>query len=461
MRIHFMGGADTVTGSQHIIEANGGLVLRDCGMYQGRRDEANRINSDLGFEASHINNVLLSHAHIDHCGNLPKLVAKGYAGPIHATSATVSLTDIMLKDAARIQEQDAEYLNQKSNRKDLPPVVPLYTTADALIAIDRLKGHEYGHTFELAPGIEHRSREAGHILGAALSEFTVKEPGKTTRVGFAVDLGRKNLPLIRDPELLENIDVLVMESTYGDREHDDATHAEEQLGRAMSRAFERGGKVLIPSFALERAQEILFHIQNLVSKGRIPQRPVYVDSPMASAITRVFDDKLKYLDEEFHKLKNASGCLMCPPWVRFISSVEESKKVSTSDESCVVIAASGMCEHGRILHHLKHGVGSPRNLIAIVGYQASYTLGRRLVEGAEEVRIFGDIFQRRAEVEVLPAFSAHAGRTELIDYAKQVKPKSIYLVHGEQDQREALAEGLLTAGFARVHLPKRGDVAEL
>ena len=461
MRIHFMGGADTVTGSQHIVEANGTLVLRDCGFYQGRRDESRRINSDLGFVASHINTVLLSHAHIDHCGNLPTLVRQGYTGDIHATSATAALTDVMLKDAAKIQEQDTAYLNQKTNRKELPPVEPLYTIKDAEAACDRFKSHEYGQVLDLGPGIRHTSLEAGHILGAALSDFVLEEGGRTVRVGFAVDLGRKNLPLIRDPGVLKGVEVLVIESTYGDREHDAAEDATEQLFEVVKRTFDRGGKVLIPSFALERAQEILYHLQVLIAQGRLPRRPIYVDSPMASAITRIFDDKMHYLDEEFHRLKERAGCLMCPPWVKFVSSVDDSKKITSSDESCIVIAASGMCEHGRILHHLKHGIGDPRNAIAIVGYQASYTLGRRLVDGDKEVRIFGDLYPRRAEVAVLQAFSAHAGRTELLDYVDLVKPKSVYLVHGEQAQREAFAEGLRARGIKDVYLPKRGDVAEL
>jgi metallo-beta-lactamase family protein len=461
MRIHFLGGADTVTGSQHLIEAGGRLVLRDCGLYQGRRAESREVNQALPFDPRRLDAAVLSHAHIDHCGNLPTLAAQGYEKPIHATEATAALAAIMVRDAAKIQEQDAAYLNQKTNRRGLPQVEPLYTMADAERALRLLRGHSYGDEIELAPGIRHVSREAGHILGAALSVFTVGQNHHETRVGFAVDLGRHNLPLIRDPDVIENIDALVLESTYGDRLHDDALQAEDQLRGVVARAIGRGGRVLIPAFALERAQELIYHLSKLVEAGRLPRVPVFVDSPMASAITRVFDQKMEYLDEEFHRHHEKAGCLMCPSWVRFVSSVEESKAVTASGEPCIIIAGSGMCEHGRILHHLKHGIENPKNAMAIVGYQAVNTLGRRLVDGEKRVRIFGDEFPVRAEVAVLQAFSAHADRNELLAYVRKVRPKATYLVHGEQKQREALAEALRSENLTTVHLPRRGDIAEL
>ena len=461
MQLRFLGGADTVTGSQHLLELNGHQLLRDCGMFQGRRDEAARINRDLPFAPDKLDAVLLSHAHVDHCGNLPTLAARGYAGPIHATGATCEITGIMLKDAAKIQEQDTAYLNQKTSRKGLPPIEPLYTMRDAEAAIRLLKGHDYHQTLELLPGLRHTPYEAGHILGAALSHFELEENGRRARVGFAVDLGRRNLPLIRDPELIPPVDVLVLESTYGNREHGAAVDAEKQLQEIVARTFARGGKVMIPCFALERAQEILYHLSSLVAKGALPRRPVYVDSPMASAITRVFDDHVQYLDDEYRAHKRSAGCLMCPDWIRFTSTVEESKRVTGTDQSCIVIAASGMCEHGRILHHLKHGIGDPRNSVVIVGFQAGHTLGRRLVEGDREVRIFGDLLPRRAEVAVLDAFSAHAGRSELIDYVRQLKPARTFLVHGEAEARTALAEALRAEKLTEVFLPKRGDAVEL
>ena len=456
-----MGGADTVTGSQHIIETNGHRVLRDCGLFQGRRTTAEDLNRNLPFDPAALHSAILSHAHMDHCGNIPSLVAKGYKGTIHATTATVALTDIMVRDSARIQEQDAAYLNQKTNRKGLPPVVPLYTVADAEQALGQFAGHGYATPWEVAPGLETTFLEAGHILGSALSLFVGHENGNVSRLGFAVDLGRKNLPLIRDPELLAGVETLVIESTYGNRLHDDAVKAEDQLGDIVSRTFARGGKVMIPSFALERAQEIIYHLSQLIIAGRIPKHPIYVDSPMATAVTKVFHEETSYLDKDTQLLKSKIGSFICPNCVRFVSDVEESKKVTAAPGPCIVIAGSGMCEHGRILHHLKHGIGDPRNSVVIVGYQAEYTLGRRLVEKQTEVKIFGDLFERKAEVAVLNAFSAHADRNELIEYVRQVNPRKVFLVHGEQEPRESLAEALRSELGCDVHLPVRGDVAEL
>jgi metallo-beta-lactamase family protein len=461
MQLQFLGGTDTVTGSKHLITCNGANVVRDFGMYQGRRDEADAINRELGLDPARLNNVLLSHAHIDHCGMLPRLAAAGYAGPIHATTATAKLCEIMLRDAAHIQESDAGYLNQKTNRKGLPAVQPLYTMRDAESAIRLFTGHRYHQPLELAPGLSCVARDAGHILGSALTEFNLEEGGRRVRVGYAVDLGRHDLPLIRDPEPMTGLDVLVMESTYGDRTHDDAVQAEEQIRVVVQRTLDRGGKVLIPSFALERAQEIIYHLSALMVAGRLPRVDVFLDSPMASAVSRVFDGSREYLDEDSQSLYRSMGCLTCPPWVKLSETVTQSKAITSSSRPAIVIAASGMCEHGRILHHLKAGISDPRNAIVLVGYQAAHTLGRRLQEQQEKVRIFGDWFERRAEVTSLHAFSGHADRNDLIAYAKGAQARKIFLVHGEQDQREALAEALRKAQSGEVFLPRKGDVVEL
>jgi metallo-beta-lactamase family protein len=461
MKLHFFGGADTVTGSMHMVEAGDRRVLRDAGMYQGRRDEARKINQSLGFDVSSVDAVLLSHAHIDHCGNLPTLCVQGYAGPVHATAATAKIAGIMLRDSAFIQMQDAAYLNQKTNRKGLTPIEPLYTSDDAEAAIRLLRPHAYHQKLELVPGIHLEAYEAGHILGAELSRLTLEENGKTAKVGFAVDLGRYHLPLIRDPEMMPPVDVLVMESTYGNRTHGAAENAAQQLAAVVRETWKRGGKVIIPAFALERAQELIYHISSLMLAGDIEKRPVYLDSPMATAVTRIFDEHSDYLDEEYASLRNRMGCLLCPPWMHATASVDESKKITASDEPGIVIAASGMCEHGRILHHLKHGIENDRNTIVIVGYQAAHTLGRRLVEQQTEVRIFGDTFQRRAPVVVLDAFSAHADRNDLVRYAASSQAKKIYLVHGETEAREALAETLRAQLGVEVFLPRRGDSVEI
>lgn len=457
MKLHFYGGADTVTGSMHMVEANGSRVLRDAGLFQGRRDESRVINQNLGFDVGIVNAVLLSHAHIDHCGNLPTLSALGYKGPIHATAATVKLTEIMLRDSAHIQTQDAMYMNQKATRIGAAPIEPLYTIADAEAAILLLRSHSYHQVMELAPGIQSEAYEAGHILGAALSLITMEEKGLTKKIGFVVDLGRHNLPLIRDPEMMPPVDVLVLESTYGNRLHGRAELAEDQLRDVIKKTWSNGGKVIIPAFALERAQELIYHISKLMIDGQIEKRPVYLDSPMAISVSKVFDAHAAYLDDDYKSLRSELDCLMCSPWVHTAATVEESKAVTASDEPCIVIAASGMCEHGRILHHLKHGIGNPNNTVVIVGYQAPHTLGRRLVEQQPVVRIFGEDFERRASVSVLDAFSAHADRNDLVDYAKKSGAKKIYLVHGEAEAREALAEALRAETKAEVFLPKRGD----
>ena len=461
MKLHFLGGVETVTGSQHLVEVDGLRVLRDCGLYQGRRQEAREVNSRFPFDTASLDAVVVSHAHIDHCGNLPSLARNGYRGPIHATTATASLCEIMLRDAAHIQEQDAAYLNQKTNRKDLPPVIPLYTVNDAEDAIRLFRGHLYGEPVDLSPSLSVTFSNAGHILGAALTTFTARENGRTLRVAFAVDLGRRNLPLIRDPDMLRDIDVMVVESTYGDRLHDDAEQEEEQLAAAVEKTFRRGGKVIIPCFALERAQEVIYLLASLFQSGRLPPIPVYVDSPMAEAVSGVFEKSASYLDEDFIRLRDKIGRVMHQKWLKYTSSVEESKAITGSSKPSIVIAASGMCEHGRILHHLKHGVENEKNLILLVGYQALNTLGRRIQNGEKKVRIFGDEFALKAEVQTLHSFSAHADRLELFRYVRDAKPKKVFLVHGEQDQRESFARLLRDQLHLDVALPNNGDVVDL
>lgn len=461
MRVQFLGGVDTVTGTKYLIEANGSKVLRDFGLFQGRRKEAREINQAMPLDVREVDAMVLSHAHIDHCGCIPLLAQHGFDKPIYTTRVTRDLCDIMLRDAAKIQEQDAAYLNQKTNRKGLKPVVPLYTMEDAEAALKLFKGTGY-ETITVASGIRASFIEAGHILGSAMNVFTLKEDGREVRVGVAVDLGRRNLPIVREPEPMQNIDLLVLESTYGDRTHADAEQADDQLCEVVGEAIQRGGKVMIPSFALERAQEVIYHLASLFADGRLPEVPVYVDSPMADKITEVFSESTQYMNDEFHELRAKVGEVMRPDWVRFTSAVEESKRVTQSKEPCIVIAASGMCEYGRILHHLKHGIEDERNTVVIVGFQAAHTLGRRLVEGVDEVRIFGDMFERKAQVKVLNAFSAHADRNDLLDYVRHVKPRRICLAHGEQSQREALAETLRQEQLAEeVLLPTTGESVEL
>ena len=462
MKWHFLGGADSVTGSKHILEFDDSHILFDCGMFQGRRKESNEINRTLGFDPAEIDAMVLSHAHIDHCGNIPVLVNRGYRKSIHAMSATADLLPIMLRDSAHIQEADAAYLNQKSNRRGQPPVLPLYTLADAEASLKLIRPHDYNEPLPLPGGVVVTHVDAGHILGAALALVEIPyNGGDFLRLALVFDLGRRNLPLLHDPVQLQDVDVVVIESTYGDRLHDNALNAREELREGIVRALGRGGKVLIPTFALGRAQEIVYHLVHLRDRGEIPPVPVYVDSPMAHAIAGVFEKNSDYLDEESHALRGAVGSIVHPDWLTFTESVDESKAITSAKTPAIVIAASGMCEHGRILHHLKHGIENDRNLILLVGYQAENTLGRRIQNLEKKVRIFGDEFALKAEVQTLHSFSAHADRLELFRYVRDAKPKKVFLVHGEQDQRESFARLLRDQLHLDVALPNNGEVVDL
>ena len=462
MKWHFLGGADQVTGSKHLLEFDDARILFDCGMFQGRRKEANEINKTLGFDPAEIDAMVLSHAHIDHCGNIPTLVQKGYPKAVHATSATADLLPIMLRDSAHIQEADAAYLNQKTNRRGQPPVVPLYTLADVEAALKLIRPHDYNEPVPLPGGVVVTHVDAGHILGAALALVEIPKPGGDyLRIALAFDLGRRNLPLLHNPVQLQDVDILISESTYGDRLHDNALNAREELRDGIVRALGRGGKVLIPTFALGRAQEIVYHLVQLRDRGEIPSVPVFVDSPMAQAIAGVFEKNADYLDDESHVLRGQVGSVVKPDWLTFTESVEESKSITSSKTPSIVIAASGMCEHGRILHHLKHGIENEKNLILLVGYQAENTLGRRIQNGEKKVRIFGDEFALKAEVQTLHSFSAHADRLELFRYVRDAKPKKVFLVHGEQSQRESFARLLQEQLHMDVSLPANGEVVDL
>ena len=466
MKWTFAGGASEVTGSRHLLEVGGARVLFDCGLFQGKRQESEAVNSDLGFDAGSVDAVVVSHAHIDHCGCLPRLAKLGYRGDIRTTVATGDLLPVMLRDAAMIQESDAAYLNQKTNRKGMAPVTPLFTLEDAEAALRLVRRHEYHEPVDLPGGVRMWHYEAGHILGAGLARLEIpREGGGTMKVGLGVDLGRRGLPLLRDPERLGEpgeLDVLILESTYGDRLHDNATGAAEGLREAIAPVLERGGKALIPCFALERTQEVIYHLTMLFEMGDLPRVPVHVDSPMAAEVSKIFEKHHAYWDEASIALREKTGeSLMAPSWLNFASSVDESKAITASSEPAIVLATAGMCEHGRILHHLKHGISNEKNLVLLVGYQAVNTLGRRLQNGEKKVRIFGDMFDVKAEVQTLKAFSAHADRLELYRYVRDLRPKTLVLVHGEQKQRESFGTLVRERLKIPVFLPNNGDVVDL
>ena len=469
MRITFHGAARTTTGSMHLVETGTQRILLDCGFYQGHRAEAFERNANLPFDPKTINSVLLSHAHIDHSGNLPTLVRNGFAGEINCTPATRDLASLMLRDSARIQEQDAQYLNQKKSHRGLPPVQPLYTVQEAERTLPRLVGRAYENWFELANrGARVMLLDAGHILGSAITIIEVEDPsagseGHAVRLGYTGDLGRPGTRLLPDPTIVPNLDYLIIESTYGDREHGALKDSEDELARIVSRTIARGGNVVIPAFAVERTQEIVYTLHLKREAGLIRPLPAFVDSPLAINATDVFRLHAECLRQDLREHLLSHDDPFGFGGLAYTRTVDESKKNNTLEESCLIISANGMCEAGRILHHLKNNLGDERNTILFVGYQAESTLGRRLVDGAKKVKIFGDEFDVRAEIVVANGFSAHADRSELLDWVAGVKEnlKGIFVVHGEERSALAFADALRAAGRVAVTVPEPNQAIQV
>ena len=462
--LEFWGAARTVTGTMHLLHVGGRRVLLDCGIYHGRREEAFQRNSTFPFDPAGIDAVVLSHAHIDHSGNLPGLVKHGFDGPIYCTGATLSLCEVMLRDSAYIQIRDVEFVNKRHAKKHIPPVEPLYTEEDVDHTIPLLRSVDYGRSFDVIDGVQCRFEDAGHILGAASLSLHLRDNGTSTGLVFTGDLGRPNLPILRDPVLAadEQTEYLITESTYGGRFHTPVTEMEEQLLQPLLRAFERRARVVIPAFSVGRTQEIVFMLHKLSVAGKIPHIPVYVDSPLSVNVTAVFRKHRECFDEETLAILNAQE--NNDPFgfdrLTYIHTLEESKALNDRVGPFIVIAASGMCEAGRVVHHLANAVGDPRNMILIVGYQAENTLGKRIVMKEPVVNIFGEPHELRAEVVVLNSFSAHADRNELLSYLRQFphKPlKKTFVVHGDPDQSEKFGGALNNEGFGPVVIPSRGD----
>jgi metallo-beta-lactamase family protein len=455
VRLTFHGAAQTVTGSQHLLEINGARLLLECGLYQGRRAESYRRNREFRFEPRELDAVILSHAHIDHSGNLPNLVRRGFTGHIYATSATADLSDIMLRDSGHIQESDAAFVNRRL-RKGESPVKPIYTQADAEQVAGHLHSVEYGQRFEPIPGVVATLYDAGHMLGSASVLLQIREHGRSVRFWFSGDIGRFKLPLLKDPVLPEPVDYLLMECTYGDLAHNDPGEAYDALRKVVTRTAARGGKVIVPAFAVGRTQELVFDLNRMVADGEIKPLPVIVDSPLAVNTTDVFRRHPEYFDQETREFvrENRHPALQFPG-LRYVRSVDESKALNERHESMVIISASGMAETGRILHHLKNNIGDPRNTVTIVSWQAPDTLGRRLAEGDKQIRIFGDPYDVRAEVVTIPGLSAHAGQDLLVNYAASIKQsvKKIFLIHGEQGPAQALTAKLKDQSIREVHYP--------
>jgi metallo-beta-lactamase family protein len=465
IEVQFLGAAHEVTGSKHLVRTSRAAVLLDCGLFQGRRRETFARNRDLPLEPADLDAVVLSHAHVDHSGALPILCGRGFAGPIYATSATVDLCAPMLMDAAMLQESDARHIQRLIERgAELDPVQPLFDQEDVVRALGQLVGLPYHRPQLVAPGITLQFLDAGHVLGSAIVVLDIDDEGRRARLAFTGDLGRRALPILRDPEVPTQVETLIVESTYGDRQHEPIEETGEALAAAIRRTCERGGKVIIPAFALERAQELIYQLKRLRAAGRIPAIPVYVDSPLTVKLTDVFRLHPECYDRETRTLLQESSPFEFEG-LRYVSDVEDSKAIDAADHPAIVIAGSGMCEGGRVLHHLRATVGDARNTVIIVGFQAQHTLGRRLVERRPEVRIFGLMNDRRAEVVVLNGFSAHADQRDLVRFVEDVRQKGplrqVLLVHGEPAAQEALAAQLTERGFPTVSAPAQGERVRL
>ncbi len=467
MKIQFWGAAQTVTGSMHVLEVNGHKLLLDCGLYQGRRKQAFEQNRNLPFDASGIDAVLLSHAHIDHSGNLPSLIKAGFGGCIYSTSATRDLCAYMLVDSAHLQENDVRFVNKRRRRQGKNLFEPLYTKDDALETLTRFHAVDYDHAFRPVPSVTVRFRDAGHILGSAIVVVDLEEQGKRTRLVYSGDIGRRGLPILRDPQIAEGADVVIMESTYGDRFHESDGDAGELLRDTIAGIVDRGGKLLIPAFAVGRTQEIVYRLNRLHEEGRLPSIDVYVDSPLAVSATEVFRVHPECYDAEYlqRMLSESDHDPLGFSGLRYLRTAEESKKLNEMDGAAVIISASGMCEGGRILHHLRNHAIKPESVVLFVSFQAEHTLGRKILEGKNPVSIYGEQYALRAAIRKAEGYSAHADRTGLLRWAARMQEAGdvgqFFLVHGEEESLTALASGLREQGAARVEVPARGASYEI
>lgn len=447
MELEFVGGAREVTGSCHVLRVGGRTVLLDCGMFQGRRSESTQKNLELPAPLAEIDAVVLSHAHIDHSGRLPFLVNRGYAGPIWATAATRDLCAIMLADSAHIQEKDAEFLAR--HRKTF--VEPLYAMRDAVATQERMNGVPYDQAFDVVPGVRCTFIEAGHILGSATVVLDCEEGSVRRRLVFSGDIGRRGLAIIRDPAIPEGANAVIMESTYGGRTHESVEGAREHLAEVVRQTAARGGRILIPAFAVGRTQELIYSLHQLAREQRIPSIPIYIDSPLAIDATTVFSLHPDTFDRSEDFVREVKE-LFAFQQVHYTRDVSESKALNYARGPMVVIAGSGMAEGGRILHHLANGAADPRNTVLIVGFQAEHTLGRRIVERRPIIKVFGEEIPLRARVEIINGYSAHADETELIEWLDATKSRAerlgpVWLVHGEPSAQDALASSLRARGY--------------
>ncbi len=465
MKIAFHGAARSVTGSRHLLQTGGAQVLLDCGMFQGNRQEAERRNRILGFDPKAVNAVLLSHAHIDHCGALPVLAKHRFSGKVYLTQGTADLARVLLEDSARIQENDCKYVNKEERRRGKQCRAPYYDSDDVEGIARRFAGVRYQETVTVHPRIKASFHDAGHILGSAAVRVAVSEGGGTKTVLFTGDLGRKRMPVLRDPASPPPCDALIIESTYGDRLHDNAQEAQTQkIIELVAHVKAHRSKLIVPAFAVGRTQDIVMRIKALVREGKIEPCPIFIDSPLAAQATEIFRKHPEYYDEETFTTLTSEGDPFGAQYIRYVSSMDDSKKLNAMKGPCMIIASSGMCEGGRVLHHLKHAIQDAANVVVIVGFQAEHTLGRKLVENWDVVPIFGIPTPRRAQVVRFNGLSAHADRNDLLAYVRAIRPLpgKVFVVHGEEKQALSLAAAIQAEHPAmRVVVPHPGNVYDV
>jgi metallo-beta-lactamase family protein len=467
LNITFCGAAGEVTGSQYLIENQGHRILMECGLFQGRREEAYRKNRHPLYESQALQAAVLSHAHLDHSGNLPRLAGLGFRGPVFSTPVTADLCDPMLRDAAHVQMKDIEFVNKLHRRKGLPPFNLLYGAQEVEQILTQFQPRPMHEFFEVVPGIRAMFIEAGHVLGSAQIILELSERGRKIRLGFTGDLGRTHLPVLKDPEQLSDLDVLITESTYGNRDHDPISETGPELIEVIRSTYAKRGKVIIPAFALERTQELLYILAGLRDSGDLPaDMPVYVDSPLAVKCTEVFQRHAEVYDNETKALITRHVNPFDFPGLHFTHTVEESKALNTPGQPMIILAASGMMEAGRILHHLANNIEDPRNTILVVSFQAEHTLGRRIAERVPEVSIFGEPYKLKARVKILNSFSGHAGKTDLLANARAVWKSSprlakVFVCHGEPDQSQPFLETIRSWNGFECAYPMAGQSFKL
>lgn len=464
MRIKFIGATKTVTGSMHYLEINKTKILLDCGLYQGKRKDYFELNSrfDL-FNPEEIDYLIVSHSHIDHIGNIPNLVKQGFSGKIICTNATNDLGKVMLLDSGHIQEKDIEFVNKKRKKKGEPPLEPLYTQKDAEKSLPLFKGIKLYNSFELDDNVELTFYNAGHILGSAITQLKIKNNGKVINLTFTGDLGRPNLPIIKDPDTIETPDILISEATYGARFHQPIHETKHILVDRIFYSLKRNGKIIIPAFSESRTQQLILLFHEIFDTFNF-KIPIYIDSPLATAITRIYQKHIEEYDEETYQYIKEGKDPFQFEYVHFTESVEESKALNDLREPAIIISASGMCETGRILHHLANNIENPNNQILIVGYNAAETLGRKIADGQKIVKIFGEEYNVKAKVTVLDSLSAHADQKELLEFYQNFdrqKLKNIFLVHGEENELNTFAALLKQKGFNHIFIPERGNEFEI